>query len=468
MGSQAVWSCPACTATLSQTEQVPPAQSLSCVGCEVEYPLCWVGEQLIPWLFVDPITAAADWQARYSGFIAQNQIHQDRIKVALYESGLTVLNRERLERQLYARELQLQQISRLLMPLGFIGETGPDSEAGPESGLALGRRVDKNQGLMSYHANVFRDWSWNNGENEAQLAALLATVGAAHKNELGNLLVLGAGAGRLSYDLQQELQPASTTLLDCNPLLLIIASRMFAGQSSELYEFPTAPLNSRSHAVLQHCANPGPPALDNVRFVLADALRAPFANSSFDTVLTPWLLDILPCDLADFIPQLNRLLPIGGTWLNTGSVVLLHPNQRWCYSEEEVLELVAQQGFRILHQQRQRIPYLQSPHSAHGRVESVLSFSAEKIAEVPPRPIPAYIPDWVTQPTEPVPSSTDINATAAQHLLVAQVLSAIDGNRSLAEISLLIAKKYALSHASALVAVRQILLDATSNKGTGP
>lgn len=456
-GSVELWACPLCHGSLERLTKEPFTEYLECVDCDAEYPVCVVGDRSIPWLFADPLGAAADWQARYRGFLVENQTQQDLLTTALYESGLTVLNRERLERQLHARIIQSEQISDLLEPLGFTAET----ELPVVEFHKLGGSVDKNQGLLSYHNNLFRDWAWSNGENEAQFCALEATWSAGGSQDVGRLLTLGSGAGRLVFDIHQRLQPKTTTLLDFNPMLLIAASHLFAGKSLDLYEFPIAPINSRSHAVLQKCCRPKVDASmehDDVKFVFADATKAPFEDASFDTVLTPWLVDILPCGLADFLPQINRLLPIGGIWLNTGSLAFAHKNQRWCYSEEETLELVEQQGFEVTQVQRDTIPYLQSPHSAHGRTETILSFCAKKIADHPVRLLPAYIPDWALQLELSVPATPLIAGAAARHLLIAQILAAIDGQRSIDEIGILIAKKYDLSKKSATAAVRQILL----------
>jgi|TARA_B110000238_G_C16057470_1_gene408915 hypothetical protein len=49
--------------------------------------------------------------------------------------------------------------------------------------------------------------------------------------------------------------------------------------------------------------------------------------------------------------------------------------------------------------------------------------------------------------------------TSSKHLLQAQVLSAIDGERSIINIAELLAKQYDMSQDSAIAAVRQILID---------
>ena len=80
------------------------------------------------------------------------------------------------------------------------------------------------------------------------------------------------------------------------------------------YEFPLVPIDEANVAVLQECAAPEAITDDSLRFVLGDATSAPFAPQSFDIVMTPWLIDILPHDLRLFMPQVNRLLPQNGLW----------------------------------------------------------------------------------------------------------------------------------------------------------
>lgn len=462
-GPSIAWACPRCHRPLLSEKQDLLTDSLACHSCGLEYPICHLDGEQVPWLFRDPIGAATDWQTRYSGFLAQNRAQRDGLTVALHAGGLTVLNRERLERQLHARTRQEQQISELLKPLGFV----PEVEHDAVDLACLGSSLAKNQGMLSYHDNLFRDWSWGTDENAAQLAQVQRLWTADDPIELGHLLVLGSGAGRLTYDVQRLLTPLSTTLLDCNPLHLITSQRLFSGRAVELYEFPVAPLNSNAHAVKQRCCGPTDAASETnvpTRFVFADATNAPFTDHSFQTILTPWLIDVLHCDLADFAAQLNRLLPLGGEWLNTGSLAFAHSNQRWCYSEEETVELIEQHGFELISCRRDRIPYLQSPHSAHHRVESVFSFRAKKVAERSKGSSSPYVPQWATQLDHPVPQSGSIKDAAAQHLLVAQVLAAVDGSRSVEDVSKLVAQQYQLNQSAAAAAVRKILLDFASDR----
>ena len=109
--------------------------------------------------------------------------------------------------------------------------------------------------------------------------------------------------------------------------------------------------------------------------------------------------------------------------------------------------------------ERTAVPYLQSPASAHGRVERVFSFGARKVATAgAPKPV-AYLPPWMRDADRPVPDLDEFVVASAAHLLKAQALAAIDGRRTIDEIAALVAKRYGLQRSEARGAVERILLE---------
>ncbi|POA29059.1 hypothetical protein, partial [Pseudomonas sp. FW305-3-2-15-E-TSA2] len=81
--------------------------------------------------------------------------------------------------------------------------------------IAFGVRLPLSQDLHSYYVNVHRDWCWGDAENAASHALVADALGPCG----GRVLVLGAGACRLAYDLHQSGVQAQTVALDINPLL---------------------------------------------------------------------------------------------------------------------------------------------------------------------------------------------------------------------------------------------------------
>jgi hypothetical protein len=432
------------------------AESFVCGECKTRFPTFKSGNAQIPWLFRDPEAVLLEWRSRFNSFLHVNSSRQARLKRTLQDTLRSKAAGERLTRLLHALDAQKKEVVNLLAPLN-LGAPRADSKL-DRSGL-LHRKLPRQHGLLSYSNNVFRDWSWENGENEKRFECVGRTLQAA-RFKAGRMLTLGAGACRLSYDLHRHYRPELSVALDWNPLLIFIAARVIHGDTVAFHEFPVAPLDKASVAVARTCAAPEPIRADGAfMFVLADAMDSPFKADSFDTVVTPWVIDSIPQDFVDFVRVVNRNLKIGGVWLNTGSLAFFHRNEAWCYSEEEVLKLVTANGFEVMTAERVDIPYLQSPVSAHGRVERAFSFSARKIAAAESPKLPRYLPSWLLEPDRVVPDLDEFVAAAAHQLVKAYVLAAIDGKRTVDEIAWLIARRYELQHSEAKGAVQRILIE---------
>lgn len=450
-----VLQCPACKHDQINWV-VSTTECFQCASCKLEYPLFANGNTAIPWLFSQPEQSMLEWKARLNGFLYLNSLEQNQLKEALKEKLLSKAAQKRINKIFQAKKQHRQQILDLLTP--FKLEDIDFNVSNPVH--ALQAKVPKVQGLASYYANIFRDWAWENGEN-LELLQSIESVFEEHRPN-GKVLTIGAGAGRLSYDIHQKYTPQLSVLMDINPLLSVISSKMSQGEAINLYEFPIAPLNKDSFAVMQKCQASlrlDEVSRDNLVVMLADGMQPPFNNNSFDTLITPWLIDIVPQNLRQIIQHMNRVLTKGGVWLNTGSLAFAHQDPTWCYSEEEVLDLLEKNGFEVTASNRLKIPYLQSPLSSHGRIEEVFNFSAKKIKDCLAPPEYEYLPKWILDTNKQIPNHANYTIESSKHLLQAQVIGAIDGNRNIEQISELVAKQYNLTIQDATQAVRRILID---------
>lgn len=448
--------CPNCDS--SEVLELRLSIALRCPDCATEYPLYASGDAYIPWLFSNPDTARLEWNARYRWFLKNNASTYNRLNRALTNTPSASTTRRRINDSRRAHREHRRQVEALLATVGLDAD-----DLVPAVTRVLQENLPRNQSLMSYADNVFRDWAWNNGENDALFDAVDTVLCADQRDEIGSVLTLGAGACRLPYDIHRECAPSLSVSLDLNPLLLIIGSQVIRGCPVPLYEFPTAPLDGGIAGVLQHCSAPvvfDDDAERRFEFVLGDATNPPFVPGSFDTVVTPWLIDILPQDLRDFVPHVNRLLPKDGVWVNTGSLAFFADDPCRCYSEAEVFKIVEENGFELLTVDHRTVPYLQSPHSAHGRVERIMSFAAKKRLDVEPATPAPLLPDWILDTTRPVPSSTETTLASSSYLLSAQVLAAVDGKRSITAIGKLVAREYGLSMDECILAIKRILTEA--------
>ncbi|MFK7916232.1 MAG: hypothetical protein AB8B93_20130 [Pseudomonadales bacterium] len=382
-------------------------------------------------------------------------------------------SRGRLDAELAKDDLQPAVCERLIRKRDALAtlQTGVDSLlqglglTSAQSCLGAARCNDglpRSQDLLSYRNNLFRDWSWDNGEAQAMLAAVNAVLAAptGRNPQLGRTLTLGSGAGRLSYDLHQQHQPVHSVLLDMNPLLSALAAQIIGGVVVHMPEFPVAPRCGADASRIQRCALPSgaPAAPANLQVLVADALAPPFAAASFDTVLTPWLVDILPISLRCFVPVVNRLLPCGGRWVNTGTLAFALDDESENYAPDEVPALIEAAGFELQAFEQVTQPYLQSPLSAHGRVEQIYSWHAVKRADCLPDRTIANRPTWLDAIDAPIPADEQFAYASAHHLLNAQVLGAVNGKRSLQTIARLLAAKHQLDETTARSAIEAILL----------
>ena len=350
---------------------------------------------------------------------------------------------------------QIAEISAILHPL--LPGDGPDPAGdSPSTGVPS---------PLMHIDYLFRDWGWPvepNGENERALASLEAVL---ERQPLGRTIVVGAGACRLAYDLHRRDSGVETVVVDIHPLLFTVAHAVIRGGTVSLKE-ANAEINELGQIAREWELTAPDGALDEERFhfLLADGLEPPFRPETFDTVVTPWFIDLIPADLRDFISTVHRLLKPGGRWLNLGPLRYTPdiPAARR-FTREEVFDLAARAGFRIGTWHSDSVPYLVSRHNGRGKVEWVMAFAATKLA-APSSPRRAEgPPDWLIFRHLPIPTFPGQSLFPAVDPLTQLVISAIDGQRTLDDVALLAAsrvKQLGLWVSQIREAVRQCLAEA--------
>jgi uncharacterized protein YbaR (Trm112 family) len=416
-----------------------------CDACKIDFPSI----DGIPWMFAEPQATLGEWRGRLQFSLQQLSQESAKLDAELANKDLRPLTKRRIERYKKATDSHKRTLQNLLQPVDVQSLLGT-----VETYLALRTRLPADQALNTYYANVHRDWAWGDEENAASLKQIRAVL---HENvALGNVLVLGAGAGRLAYDMHMQMDCVSTVAMDFNPLLMLIAQSVSRGDPLKMYEFPIAPKSLEDDAVLRTLSAPEV-IRDGFSFVLGDALRPPFAAQSFDTVVTPWLIDIISEDLPVLAARVNGLLKKDGRWINFGSLAFSNPERARCYSPEETKAIVAENGFSDPYVSDAVIPYMCSPASRHGRQESVFTFSAykERDAEQPSRH--RALPDWIVTGKEPVPLSPSFRSQAMTTQIYSFIMSLIDGKRSLKDMAIVLEKQKLMTRDEAEPAIRSFL-----------
>jgi len=439
--------CPACGTRLAGT---------SCLSCRIDFPE--IGE--IPWLMPEPRLALTEWRGRLHYLLTHYAAEAARQRGALADGGTGELQRRRIEHMASALDDQAARIRELMLPLGIDRR----SEAHAVH-VALGTELPLLQGLSTYYPNLHRDWCWGDAENQASLAAVLACLPEAAAPQ--RILVLGAGAGRLTYDLHQALKPLLTVALDFNPLFLLAASRILDGQALDLYEFPIAPRTIADHAVLRQHVAPSVP-VPGFQLVLADASAPPFLPGRFDLVLTPWLIDVVDEPLPRLLARINALLAPGGSWINHGSLAFANAAPPDAVSLEELVESLPGRGFALPEPRESRQPYLSSPSSRHARLESVITFCARKEHDVPAPATGRALPEWIHRTDRAVPLLPAFRAQALSTRVYAFLLAMIDGERTIRDMARLMEQQKLMPADDALPAIQRFLARALQAPGHRP
>jgi len=430
--------CPRCRrAALRALEE-----HLECTGCASRFPRV-AG---IPWLFVDPARALGDWRNRLTQYLEEFGAAERAAQADLAATSRPA-TRDRLGRLIDGYRSQQRRVREVLAPLGLAPT--PQAQAAQQ---AFATRLPLSQDLHSYYANLHRDWVWGDEENRrsAELVADALGSGAAR------VLVLGAGAARLAYDVHQAGAMELTVALDLNPLLLIVARRVMAGEAVELVEFPLAPRALADVAVPRELRAPAP-VRDGFEFVFADAWQSPFRPQSFDSVVTPWLVDIVELDFAAIARHVNRLLAPGGRWVNFGSLAFPWRRPALRLSREELPAVLEEGGFRLESLSEAEIPYMRSPASRHSRREVVVTFAATKTRRSADEPAPPSLPPWLEAHGTPVPRTAALALAGDASRIQAVLLALIDGTRSIDELVRMVSEQGLLPADQARSAIRGLL-----------
>ena len=400
----------------------------------------------LPWLFRHPLHSMVDWSVKLNHF---NQVLTEEIRQLNNEiKRAPKLTQPRLNRLLTGKQSFQQTVSRLVSP---ILQTKVASKPVYD---ALSDRAPHTQNLLSYEANLYRDWVWGEEENKCSAEIALKNIQAEKVN---NMLVIGAGSCRLAYDLHQSISPQISIANDINPLLLFASNEIFSGRGLDIYEFPAHPKSVESVAVEHHIEGlkSWP---ENFYLVFSDAATPALKHNAFDLVITPWVIDIQPFELMTFMKCLNHYLEIGGQWVNFGSLVFNQKRDALCYAIDEVKELAEQAGFEIETLTQDEISYLKSPHNAGYRMENVASWRAIKVKDVEHAENLQNLPDWILDINKTIPATKELQSFAFSHQMYAELASKIDGRKSIKQIASRIAQEKSMDKQEAITMVKNFYL----------
>ena len=431
--------CPECND--GRLKEASPLR-IDCTQCQAQFPV----SRKVPWLLKTPKVWQSLWNQQHR---AQMRDIDDRIDALKYELSSTTLLKSTHDRLKILRSALIEHKKLLAHCLtDFVAP----AESGNEIDVSTQASIAAHQSLLGYAPNVFRDWVWGEREIQKSVELLRACSTSA---ELGRVLLLGAGAGRLAFEVHNSFDTQLTLAIDINPYLCAIASAMSSGRELSLYEFPLLAKSAADVAVLQTLKQPrelrNP---ENFAVLIADGVQPPFAEKSFDTVITPWFVDVVPQNFAATAHTLNDLLKDGGQWIQQGPLGFSHAKESRQFLKEELFEMLCLAGFETEKSSQEDVEYLRSPHAAQSRIENVLCFGARKAAHKARPQAAQKWPDWMSNETLPVPFTRDFQTVATLHKVYSTITQLIDGNRSLADIANIAAPYLGVSLTESLESVK--------------
>ncbi len=139
-----------------------------------------------------------------------------------------------------------------------------------------------------------------------------------------------------------------------------------------------------------------------------------------------------------------------GTWIFIGPTAFSFTELKHCLSREEYIRLIEDNGFKVEKFLHPIQPYMQSPHSCHGRIEKTLFVVAKKIKDTDPVEQIEYLPEWLTNADQQIPKFREIASLVQKHSIPQFVLSRVDGENSISDIAKELAGSYGLSEEEAV------------------
>lgn len=350
--------CPRCRHRLSAR--------FECSRCDERYPALASAR-----LLLSPAAAHVERFRRQLGLVIYQSVETTRALETQASGGhVRELTRTRLHALARALAEQVEDLATVLGP-ALNGPLPPNDQVGFP------------RGALDYLCYLHRDWAWADGQDDEVQRSLAAVRRIAGPESLGRVLVLGAGACRLAYDLHVHLGASQTSVVDVDPFLLLVAEAVIRGTRVALTETSVNALEVEPVSRAWTLAAPfGPLGEDAFQFYLADGTEPPFEDASFDTIVTPWFIDQVPADLERFLRKVQALLVPGGRWINHGPLIYPGnsvPIARW-YSRQEIFDLAEAVGFRMGRWESVSQSCLVSPLTGRGKIETVFTFEGRRDA----------------------------------------------------------------------------------------
>ena len=299
--------CPACRSSLQHDKS-----KLVCTSCNISYPLLTAE---VPIIMPDPDVFITNAYLQYEKVLSDRNTDLQKLKTATgggYDRSSEVVDKLELAYQTNDRIL-LEIIKSLkhLVSADHIKDAYLKDKAGPQS-------------YMFNFSYLIRDWgSVPNGESEIQTITE-HVIKALEKHPIAqedsSILFLGAGMGRIAYEVSGHLEK-KVYAID-NSITMAYLFDKISREDLCFFEVNLKNVENVGDLVVEHLASTRGSLKKirnykpDVQYLVGDAARLPFPDNSLSSVVSVYFTDVIPLPL--LIKEVKRVLKNDGIFIHFG------------------------------------------------------------------------------------------------------------------------------------------------------
>lgn len=332
-----LWCCPACRAALRRDTGTSTAQ---CVRCTKSFPVL---NSSVPVLILNPTQHLARAVLGLETSIAALDERIRRLPQATWSRLSNHVARE-CNRALVRKRLLLHSFSSAML------------RALPASCVAAAAARPSRRGHGVKYLDIapyaIRDWSgYEHAESEIrQIEAIVEAQVRKWSNRRDQVVVLGAGAGRIAWDCQ-DLFETVVAVDDSPPMALAFEAIVSQGLTLSVAHLSNVRTHEDTVAEVYLSAAASarvqPHTRRRLHYCIADGSTLPLPDHSAPVVLSVYFTDVA-ASLTVFCAEVARVLIPGGVFVHVGPLLRHGDDRPVLLTGDDVISELTSRGFTIV------------------------------------------------------------------------------------------------------------------------